>query len=218
MMTTAARTTALIIAMLFLPAPCLAQVPVTDAKREKSETETAACMERARTFKQNSVTPTKNIHGSITGQGDTGGIRTVSGQSISGSPFTGTWIGGVDFALLLGIAGTIKAIKTKNVGQTMASLAAVAAVIAANSQTLSTQSTLIGTSTTAKGAFEQNTTIRLSNAQVWNQAIEAVTTTNQLRTQRLLDLSAAASAATKAMTYDPQKVTLTAPQQKEETP
>lgn len=207
-----------IIAAILSPATSFAQVPVTDAKREKSETDTAACMERARTFKQNTITPTKGVHSSVTGQGDIAGIRSVTGQSVSGSPFSGTLIGGGDFAILMGIAGAISAIKSKNVGQTVASLAAVAAAIAANSQALSAQSAAIGASTTTKGAFEQNAMIRLSNAQIWNQALEAVSTTNHLRAQRLLDLAAAASAATKAMTYDPQKVTLIAPQQKEGKP
>ncbi|TCR74056.1 hypothetical protein [Rhizobium sp. BK376] len=208
--------TALVGASLLLaPAPSFAQVPVTDAQREKSETNTAFCMQRARTFKQGSVAPTKNIHGSVTIQSDTGGIRSVTGQTVTGQPLSGTTIGGSDFALLLGAANTIQAIKTKNVGQAVASLAAVAAAISANSTSFSTQSGTIGQATTIKGAFEQNAVTRLTNAQVWNQAIQAVGAANQLRNQRLLDLTAAASATAKVMTYDPSKVTLTSPQNQE---
>ncbi|UWU26033.1 hypothetical protein N2601_32415 (plasmid) [Rhizobium sp. CB3060] len=201
--------------LLLAPRPSFAQVPVNDAQRAKSETNTAVCMQRARTFKQGSVTPTKNIHGSVTVQSDTGGIRSVSGQSVIGKALTGTTIGGNDFALLLGAANTIQAIKTKNVGQAVASLAAVAAAISANSTSLSTQSSAIGQATTIKGAFEQNAVTRLTHAQVWNQAIQAVAAANQLRNQRLLDLAAAASATSKVMTYDPSKVTLTNPQHQE---
>jgi hypothetical protein len=208
--------TALVGASLLLaPAPSFAQVPVNDAQREKSETNTAVCMQRARTFKQGSVAPTKNIHGSVTIQSDTGGIRSVTGQTVTGQPLTGTTIGGNDFALLLGAANTIQAIKTKNVGQAVASLAAVAAAISANSTSFSTQSGAIGQATTIKGAFEQNAVTRLTNAQVWNQAIQAVGAANQLRNQRLLDLTAAASATAKVITYDPSKVTLTSPQNQE---
>lgn len=212
---------AFVAASLFLsPALSFAQVPVTDAKREKTETDTAVCMLRARTFKQGSVAPTKNIHGSVTMQRDLGGIRSVSGQTVIGQALSGTTIGGNDFTVLLGVANTVQAIKTKNVGQTVASLAAVAAAISANSTSLSTQSATIGQATTIKGAFEQNAVTRLTNAQVWNQAIQAVSTANQLRNQRLIDLSVADSATAKVMTYDPSKVSLTTsehqdPQQQE---
>ncbi len=195
--------------LLLAPAQSFAQVPVNDAKREKAETNTAVCMVRARTFKQGAVAPTKTIHGSVTVKSDTGGIKPVTGQTVIGKALTGTTISGSDFASLLAAAGTIQAIKTKNVGQAVASLAAAAAAISTNSTSLSTQSGVIGTATTIKGAFEQNAVTRLTNAQVWNQAIQAVATANQLRNQRLLDLTAAAGATAKAMTYDPSNVTLT---------
>ena len=201
--------------LLLVSAQSFAQVPVNDAQREKSETSTAVCMERARTFKQGTVAPTKNVHGSVTIKNDTGGIKSVTGETVIGKALTGTTISGNDFALLLGVANTVQAIKTKNVGQAVASLAAVAAAISANSTSLSTQSGTIGTATTIKGALEQNAVTRLTNAQVWNQAIQAVATTNQLRNQRLLDLTAAASATAKAMTYDPSAVTLTNSQTQE---
>ena len=199
------------VSLLLAPLQSYAQVPVNDAKREESETNTAVCMQRARTFKQGTVAPTKSMHDSVTIKSDTGGIRSVTGQTVIGQAPSGTTIGGIDFALLLGVANTVQAIKTKNVGQTVASLAAVAAAISANSTSLSIQSGTIGTATTIKGAMEQNAVTRLTNAQVWNQAIQAVATGNQLRNQHLLDLSAAASATAKAMTYDPSKVTLTNP-------
>jgi hypothetical protein len=206
---------ALIVSSLVVPVQSFAQVPVTDAQREKTETNTAVCMVRARTFKQGTVAPTKNIHGSVTMKSDTGGIRSVTGQTVIGQLMTGTKIGGDDFALLLAAAHTVQAIKTKNVGQAVASLAAVAAAISANSMSLETQSGTIGQATTIKGAFEQNAVTRLTNAQVWNQATQAVGTANQLRNQRLLDLAAAASATAKVMTYDPSKVTLTNPEHQE---
>ncbi|MDE1992300.1 MAG: hypothetical protein KGI75_07330 [Rhizobiaceae bacterium] len=202
-------------ASLLAPAPAMAQVPVADAQREQAETNTAVCMQRARTFKQGSVAPTKNINGSVTLQGDTGGIRSVTGQTVTGQAFSGTMIGGNDFALLLGVASSIQAIKTKNVGQAAASLAAVATALSSNSTSLSTQSGSIGTAATIKGAFEQDAVARLSNAQVWNQVIQAVGAANQLRNQRILDLSAADSAIAKVMTYDPSKVILTNPQQQQ---
>lgn len=201
--------------LLLVPVVSPAQVPVNDARRESTETNTAVCMQRARTFKQGTIAPTRNIHGSVTVKGDTGGIRSASGQSVIGATLSGSMIGGNDFALLLAAANTVQAIKTKNVGQAAAALAAVAAAISANSTSLSAQSGTIGTATTIKGAFEQNVVTRLTNAQVWNQAIQAVATTNQLRNQKLLDLAAAASATAKAMAYDPTNVTLTEPEHPE---
>lgn len=190
----------------------LAQVPVNDAKRTVSETNTAVCMKRARTFKQTTVSPTRDIHGSVTGSNGTGGMRAASGANVLGAPLSGSTIGGNDLALLMAIVNTVQAIKSKNTGQAINALAAVAAAISANGQTLSAQSQSIGQANTVKGAFEQNGIARLTNAQIWNQAIQAVSTTVQMRNQRLLDMTAAASATAKIGAYDPSETTLTEPE------
>ncbi|GAJ96134.1 hypothetical protein [Rhizobium rhizogenes] len=186
--------------------PALAQVPVNDAARTTKETNTAACMQRARTFKQSSVTPSRGVTTSVTSKGDLAGIKQVSGAGISGSPFSGTSIANSDLSILLAVGQSVQALKTKNTGQVVSALAAVAAAISANTSTLKNQATAIGTANSLQGAFDQNTAARLSGAQIWNQTIQAVTTTVQLRNQRLVDQAAAESAATKVMTYDPGSV------------
>lgn len=200
---------------VFAPAIGSAQVPVNDAKRTVSETNTAVCMRRARTFKQSTVAPTRDIHGSVTGSNDTGGMRAVAGGNVFGAALSGSTIGGSDFAVLMGIANTVQAIKAKNARQAISALASVAAAVAANSSSLSTQMASIGQAKALKGAFEQNGIARLGNAQIWNQAIQAVSTTVQLRNQRLLDITAAASATAKTGAYDPSQTTLTGPEHKE---
>jgi len=180
-------------------APAMAQVPVNDAARTDTETRTRVCMTRARTFKQAAVAPSRRVTISVTSTHDTAGMGGVSGQSVFGVTFSGTTIAGSEFHILAAAAGSIAAIKTENVGQVLNSLAAVAAAIAANQSALKAQSTTIGASTTQQGAFDQNSIARLSAAQVWNQAIEAVNTRNSMRNQKLLDQAAGESALSNFM-------------------
>lgn len=179
--------------------PALAQVPVNDAERTDTETRTKVCMQRARTFKQASVSPNRGIHGSVTTTKDLAGMLGVSGQSVLGATLNGTSIAGNDFQILMAVVSSIQAMKTKNVGQAINSLAAVAAAIEANTTTLKSQSAAIGTASTQQGAFDQNTMARLSAAQVWNEAIQAVTSRNTMRNQKLLDEAAAESALSNFM-------------------
>jgi hypothetical protein len=186
--------------------PALAQVPVNDAARTTQETNTAVCVQRARTFKQSSVTPSSAVTASVTSKGDLAGIQQVDGAYISGSTLSGTSIANSDLSILLAAGQSAQALKTKNVGQVVSALAAAAAAISANTSTLKNQATVIGTANSLQGAFDQNTAARLSGAQIWSQTIQAVTTTVQMRNQRLVDQAAAESAATKVMTYDPGSV------------
>ncbi|QND44698.1 hypothetical protein HB780_01955 (plasmid) [Rhizobium lusitanum] len=163
-------------------------------------------MQRARTFKQSSVTPSRGVTTSVTAKGDLAGMQQVNGVVISGSAFSGTSVANSDLSILLAVGQSVQALKTKNVGQVVNALAAVAAAISADTSTLKNQANAIGTANSLQGAFDQNTTARLSGAQIWNQTIQAVTTTVQMRNQQLVDQAAAESAATKVMTYDPSSV------------
>ena len=186
--------------------PAVAQVPVNDAARTTQETNTAVCMERARTFKQSSMAPSRGVTTSVTTKGDLAGIQPVNGAAVIGSPLAGTSIANSDLSILLAAGLSVQALKTKNVGQMVNALAAVAAAISTNTSTLKSQEAAIGTATSLQGAFDQNTAARLSGAEIWNQAIQAATSTVQMRNQRLVDQAAAASAAAKVMTYDPGSV------------
>lgn len=182
-----------------------AQVPVDDDARTAKETNTAVCVQRARTYKQSTVAPSRGVTTSVSTKGDLAGVGQVNGASVSGSPLSGTTIGNNDLAILLAVAQGIPALKTKNAGQVVNALAAVAAAISSNASTLKSQQNAIGTSNSLQGAMDQNSAVRLSGAQIWNQAIGAVNTTVQMRNQRLIDAAAAESAATRVMTYDPAK-------------
>ncbi|API57497.1 hypothetical protein BMW22_38940 (plasmid) [Rhizobium leguminosarum] len=160
-------------------------------------------MQRARTFKQSSVAPSRGVTSSVTTKADLAGIQQVSGAAVSGSPLSGTSIANSDLSILLAVGQSVQALKTRNVGHVVSALAAVAAAISANTSTLKSQANAIGSANSLQGAFDQNTAARLSGAQIWNQAIQAVTTTVRLRNQRLVDQAAAESAAAKVMTYDP---------------
>lgn len=202
-------TTALIMSAAINPS--MAQVPVNDADRTDTETRTKVCMQRARTFKQASVSPTRGVTTSVSTRGDLAGMGGVSGQSVLGQALSGTRVGGNDFQILMAVANSVTSLKTKNVGQTVSALAAVAAAISANTTTLKTQSTAIGTTNSIQGSFDQNAMIRLSSAQIWNQAIQAVTTANSIRNQKLLDGAADASATSTFMSFDTSKSSLVNP-------
>lgn len=194
MITKVTTSLALILVTVIAVAPAVAQVPVNDAARTDTETRTRVCMTRARTFKQASVSTSRGVTVSVTSSHDTAGIAVVSGQSVFGATFSGTTIAGSEFQIIAAVVGSIAAVKTENAGQVLNSLAAVASAIAANQSALRAQSTTIGASSTQQGAFDQNTVARLSVAQVWNQAIEAVNTRNAIRNQKLLDQAAGESA------------------------
>ncbi|UXS05632.1 hypothetical protein FY156_29030 (plasmid) [Agrobacterium tumefaciens] len=160
-------------------------------------------MKRARMYKQASVAPTQGMHASVTNQNDLAGMGGVSGQSVLGGALTGTSIGGNDFQILIAVATGIQAMRTKNVGQVVNSLAAVAAAIQSNTTTINSQSATIGSAQTQQGAFDQNTMTRLSTAQVWNQAVQAMTTRNAMRNQKQLDQAADESALSNFMNGKP---------------
>lgn len=194
-----------LVACVSIALPAQAEVPVNDASRTTKETNTAACMQRARTYKQATVSPSRGVTSSFSTQGDLAGVGPVNGATVSGSPLSGTTIGNSDLAILLAAGQGVAALKTKNAGQVVNALAAVAAAIKANGTTLTGQEQKIGTANSLQGALDQNSAVRLSGAQIWNQAIGAVNTTVQMRNQRLIDAAAAESAATRVMTYDPAK-------------
>lgn len=200
--------------------PAMAQVPVNDSERTKREIETRTCMERARTYKQRAEAPTKGVQGSVAHPGGTstaGGTSTVSGAgalaqagggNVMGGALSGTSIGGVDLSGIMAIAGGVAALKSNTAGQAINAMSAVSAAIAGNRNSLTTQGQAIGSVNTVHGAFDQNTSGRLSEASVWGQAVQSGTTTLQLRNQQLLDQSAAASATSNIMDYDKSKARL----------
>jgi hypothetical protein len=194
--------------------PAMAQVPVNDGERTKTETETRTCMERARTYKQRAEAPTKGVHASVANPGGTstaggtsaasgaGSLAQAGGGNVMGGALSGTSIGGVDLSGIMAIAGGVAALKSNNAGQAVNAMSAVSAAIAANKHSLVTQSQAIGSVNSIQGAFDQNSSGRLSEASVWGQAMQSGATTLQLRNQQLLDQTAAASATSNIMDYD----------------
>lgn len=187
------------LAVILIAVRAMAQVPTTDADRTDTETRTKVCMKRARTFKQAAVSPTEGVHSSFTTKNDLAGMGGVSGQSLLGGALSGSSIADSDFQVLMAVTNGIEAMRTKNIGQAVNSLAVVAAAIQSNTTTINTQSATIGTATTQQGAFDQNTMARLSTAQIWNQAIQAVSNRNAMRNQKLLDQAAVESALSNFM-------------------
>jgi hypothetical protein len=212
MSTTLRMITVCFVAGLTLPA--MAQVPVNDGERTKTEAETRTCMERARTYKQRAEAPTKGVHASVAHPGGTStasGARALAqagGGNVMGGALSGTSVGGVDLSGIMAIAGGVAALKSNNAGQATNAMSAVSAAIVANKNSLATQGQAIGSVNSIQGAFDQNSSVRLSEASVWGQAVQSGTTTLQLRNQQLLDQTAAASATSNIMDYDKSKARL----------
>jgi hypothetical protein len=123
------------------------------------------------------------------GTGDlTGGVNVSSGS-----------IGSMNFSSLLnGAAGAAQgaAFNIATGVQVLSALSNVSGALATNSGALTAAAAMVGTLNPSQGAWDQNTAARLAAIATWNQAIQAATTTAQLRNQLLLSrLSAAAAAA-----------------------
>lgn len=178
-----------------LPLAAGAEVPVSDGSRLGKETSTRVCMERSRTYKKRAEKPVEGVRGSFASSGSMPATQLVGTDSVSGSSFDGTSVGGIDLSAIMMTAGAIAAVKARNAGEALGAIAATTAAISANQAALAAQGQSIGSAETVQGAFDQNSALRLSGAGLWNQAIETGNTTLKLRNQALLDEAAAASKA-----------------------
>ncbi|MGO4450436.1 hypothetical protein AB4Y96_16060 [Phyllobacterium sp. TAF24] len=185
--------------------PAIAQVPTNDAERTVKETNTRTCMERARTYKQRTESPTNGVRGSFADQGGGGSLSQSGNGNIMGGALSGTNVGGVDLAGIMAVVGGVASLKSNNAGQVLNALSAVSAAIEQNKSGLAGQGQAIGSVNSIQGAFEQNSSGRLSEAGLWGQAVQGGTTRLQLQNQQLLDQTAAASAAANIMDYDSSK-------------
>ena len=114
---------------------------------------------------------------------------------------------GVD---LLGVIANAGA--GKNAGgalaQAVAAVAAVAGAMQQNTGGLKTAGGVVGSLSPVQGAWDQNSAARVGSAGLWNQALQGATIAANAQTQRLIQQSATASAASKVMTYDPSHAAL----------
>ncbi|MBA8904149.1 hypothetical protein [Phyllobacterium sp. P30BS-XVII] len=201
-------TTSLAVLSMLCAQPSMAQVPTNDADRTRKETNTQVCMERARTYKKRTEAPTTGVKGSFADQGGGGSLSQSGGGDIMGGAFGGTTVGGVDLGSIMGVASSIAALKSKNAGNVINALSAVSGAIQQNKTDLEGQGQAIGSVNSIQGAFDQNSSGRLSEAGIWGQAVQSGTTRLQMQNQQLLDQTAAASATSNIMAYDKSKVRL----------
>ena len=188
--------------------PALAQVPTNDAQRTGEEMSARVCMERARTYRQRTEAPTNGVRGSVADTGGGGALAQSGVDNVIGNASSGSSVGGVDLAAIVADIGGVASLKASNAGQVGNALGAVGAAIEQNKNGLARQGQAIGSVNSIQGAFDQNASGRLSEANIWGQAVQSGTTRLQLQNQRLLDQAAAASATANIMDYDPSKVRL----------
>lgn len=191
-----------------LSVPALAQVPTNDADRTGKETNTQVCMERARTYKKRTEAPTTGVKGSFADQGGGGSLSQAGSANLMGGALGGTNVGGLDLSGIMAVVGGVAALKSKNAGNVINALSAVSGAIQQNKTDLAGQGQAIGSVDSIQGAFDQNSSGRLSEAGIWGQAVQSGTTRLQMQNQQLLDQTAAASATANIMDYDKSKVRL----------
>jgi len=190
----------------------IAEVPVNDSKHEKSETETKVCMERARTYKQKTKAPTDGVRGSVKTPNNAGALlRQAGGEGVSGQAFSGNTVGGIDLSVIRSVLGGSYAYKLDSAGQAANALGAVSNATKANNSILSSQGRQIGSSPSIQGAFDQNSSSRLSQSAMWSQSVENANTALNARNQNLMDDAEATSRNTRTMEYDASKARLVGP-------
>jgi hypothetical protein len=104
----------------------------------------------------------------------------------------------------------LASLKSEKAGKVTNALALVTAALQTNQLALTNQGGQIGQVTTIQGGFDQNSATRLAGASVWGQAVQAGTTTLDLRNQQLMDQIARAASAAKVMGYDKTRARLVA--------
>ena len=170
--------------------PAAADVPVTDAAREKTEKSISDCMTKARVYKDSTVQPSKGITGSVQTPGQ-GQLPSAGGDLLSANnvtaPSTGV-VSTMDFsAVQTTVAGggtSVTALNLNTVAQTVAALGAVANGIQGNKNNTQAASAIIGALALSQSAWNQNSSARSSNGGMWNQAIMVTSLTAQLFNQR----------------------------------
>lgn len=202
------------IALLAGLVPAFADVPVTDASREKTEKSISDCMTKARVYKDATLQPSKGITGSVQTPGQ-GQLPSAGGDLLSANNVTAPSSGVVSnmdlSALQTTVTGggtSVTALNLNTVAQTVAALGAVANGIQGNKSNTQIASALIGALALSQSAWNQNSSARSNNGGMWNQAIMVTSLTAQLFNQRGLNLIGGASRAASALTYEATKATL----------
>lgn len=187
------------------PERAFSEVPVNDSGRQQKETKTRVCMERSRTYKQRAATVTDSVRESFASSGSTPTAAIAGTASVSGTAMSDTSIGGIDLSTIMGAAGAIAALKSRNAGEVMNAITATTLAISANQAAIKAQGQSIGSAANIDDAFDQNTAIRLSGASLWNQSVQVGTNTLKLRNQALADEAAAATKAARVWSTGTQK-------------
>ncbi|MPR08856.1 hypothetical protein [Microvirga tunisiensis] len=186
-----------------------AQVPVEDAARLKEEDRTARCMLRSRTYKDNTLQPTRGVKESVVAPKAGGASMNAGTSDIIGPGSTLGVVNGIDVAeLISGILGGIGAVQGKNFAAMAQSISALSAAIEANMQGLNQGKAQIGAVESLQGAWGQNSQARIGTVGIWGQAIQAGSIRLQYENDRLIRMLDEASQRQKVLTYDPADVRL----------
>jgi hypothetical protein len=211
-----------IAALLWVGAvPASAAIPVTDSANETQEKKISDCMQKARVYKQQTLTPAQGITKSVKTPGSAAGsipqvgTADVTGQGASGA--TG-YVSGIDFTSLApaqigSSALTPGSISLITVAQAVQALSNVSGAISGNKTGQLAAAAAAGVLSLIQGAWDQNSSSRLNNIAQWNQVLMGVSTTAGFFNLRSINALTGASNAAAFMTFSPEKATLVTPMQ-----
>jgi len=216
----------------------LAQVPVQDAMREQKETSTACATTASKGFKMNQVQPQQGVKGSVASPGSGGSAASNSTVGQGFAPLVGGGVtsvpapvaqlapdiasglpstfggnttsellgslsqGGQGNAAVLAFGAAVGAFASLNAGQN---------AVAANGQQFQGLSGAIGSANGTQAGWDQNSQVRVANAQTWNQGVGLSLLTAQLFNQRLAQIVAGLSQLAAVSSYNPSAASLIAP-------
>ena len=210
-------------ALLWVAAvPASAAIPVTDSANEAQEKKISDCMQKARVYKQQTLTPAQGITksvktpGSATGSIPQVGTTDVTGQGASGA--TG-YVSGIDFTPLATPAQigspvlTPGSISLDTVAQAVQALSNMSGALSGNKTGQIAAAAAVGVLSLIQGSWDQNSSARLNNIAQWNQVLMGLSTTAGLFNLQSINALVGASNAAAFMTFNPEKATLVTPTQ-----
>ncbi len=194
--------------LLFLASCGLAHaqgVPVTDAKGLTKQLNISDCFQKIKSSNDQKVSPIQGITKSHTTAGQAGSAGQVGSRNISGTQTASTAStapsSNIDLNAYTASAGTLGSLNSGTYSQGLNASSAAATALPSNTSTMQGIQGQVGTLDAEQQAFDQNSASRVSNAALWNQAIQTGSMGAQLRNQWLTNQVSGAAAVSNLMTF-----------------
>jgi hypothetical protein len=191
--------------------PASAAIPVTDSANETQEKKISDCTQKARVYKQQTLTPAQGITKSVKTPGSaTGSIPQVGAADVTGQGASGAtgYVSGIDFTSLAPAQSgspvlTPGSINLNTVAQAVQALSNVSGAISGNKTGQVAAAAAVGVLSLIQGSWDQNSSARINNIAQWNQVLMGLSTTAGFWNLRSTNALTGASNAAAFMTFNP---------------